>query len=220
MTAHRHAKLFTVVLTGGIASGKSTAAEYFSGFGVPVIDTDIIAREVVKPGTRGLQDIVNTFGDQILDDEQQLDRRKLRKIIFSDAGQREQLEMILHPLIEASAMEKIRKLEQQQPDYVIVAVPLYAETRTFRWVDRVLLIDVSRAVQLSRLQTRDNINLTLAERMLDAQASRQSRIDLADDIILNESSLKDLHSACINMHRKYLALAENHYGKQQAARPS
>ncbi len=202
--------LFTIILTGGIASGKSAAADCFADVGIPVIDTDILARQVVAPGSNGLQQVVAAFGNEVLTEDNKLHRRKLRKIIFNDDAKREQLEAILHPLIEAEASSQIQTLEQQNPSppYVIIAVPLYSETSTFRWAHRVLVIDVSRDTQLQRLMRRDHIDRNLARQMLDAQADRETRLELADDVISNEGSLEELKENCHKMHRRYLELNE------------
>lgn len=200
--------IFTVVLTGGIASGKSAAADYFSELGVPIIDTDTIAREVVEPGSKGLAEVVKLFGQEVLNKDHQLDRRKLRKIIFNDDKKRLQLEAILHPLIEQAAIDQIQQLARQKTKatYVIIAVPLYAETKVFRWADRVLVIDVSRETQIKRLTKRDIITNELAEKMLTAQATREQRLDLANDVINNERTLNELAEKCEKMHHLYLKI--------------
>ncbi len=209
MTDQKQSPLFTVVLTGGIASGKSAAADCFANLGIPVIDTDIIARQVVAPGSSGLQQVITAFGDSILTIDHELDRRELRKIIFQDDAKRERLEAILHPLIESEAKHQLRMLEQQadRPAYAIIAVPLYTETETFRWADRILLIDTSAEIQLQRLLRRDRITNALAQQMLSAQADRQTRLKLADDVISNTGTLEDLSENCRKIHQRYLTLA-------------
>lgn len=203
--------IFTVVLTGGVASGKSAAADFFAELGVPIIDTDVLARQVVEPGSQGLTEIVNLFGQQVLDKEQALNRRKLRKIIFNDIEKRKQLEAILHPLIEQAAIDQIKQLtnpqKEQKPPYIIVAVPLYAETKVFRWAHRVLVIDVLPDTQVERLTSRDSITDELAKKMLGAQASREQRLALADDVIANDATLESLRKACTKKHRSYCKAA-------------
>ncbi len=199
--------IFTVVLTGGVASGKSAAAEFFAELGVPIIDTDIIAREVVAPDTNGLRQIIELFGDQVLTANGQLNRRLLREIIFADKQKRQQLEALLHPLIERAALQQLQTLANQSPPpaYAMIAVPLYAETQTFRWADRILVIDVSSQTQINRLQARDQINHDLARKMLAAQTSRQQRLSIADDVIVNEGTLDQLRQYCQQQHQQYLA---------------
>ncbi len=204
--------IFTVVLTGGIASGKSAAADCFAELGVPIIDTDIIAREVVEPDSQGLAEIVKLFGKEILDKNSELNRRKLRKIIFRDDKKRLQLEAILHPLIEQAAIDQIQQLAKQETkaSYAIIAVPLYAETKVFRWADRVLVIDVTTETQIKRLIRRDAISENLAFKMLASQASRKQRLAIADDIIVNENSLEALQKTCAKQHSIYLDYSKKH----------
>lgn len=200
--------LYTIVLTGGIASGKSAAANYFAKLGAPIIDTDILAREVVEKGTPGLNTIANQFGEHLLNNDGTLNRRQLRELVFNNPELREQLESILHPLIEAAVIQQLDQLKDKNPPYVIIAVPLYAETAGFRWANRVLVIDVSVETQLQRLQQRDQISNELAQRMLDAQASREQRLAVAHDVIANEGTLAQLEQHCLQLHQKYLSFSD------------
>lgn len=199
--------MFRVGLTGGIASGKSRVAEYFAALGVPVIDSDVIAREVVAPGSEGLAAIVARFGPGVLDAEGQLDRRALRSIVFADPLARSDLEAITHPKIRA----RMQTLNQEsQGPYVINAIPLLAETGGRRDLDRVLVVDCPESLQVARVMARDQVDEAAARAVLAAQSSRTARLAIADDIIVNDgdlSALAALESAVRSLHQRYLTLA-------------
>jgi dephospho-CoA kinase len=188
-------------LTGGIASGKSAAADHFATLGVPVIDADRIARKLVEPGTPALEDICQRFGKSILLENGELDRAALREIIFNDPQARHDLEAILHPLIRNAITEHIAKLDDC---YCIVVIPLLAESGNWEILDHKLVIDCPESLQLERLQQRDQLDLEQAKRILDAQASREQRKAIADDIIDNSHDLAYLQSAVEKLHAKYL----------------
>ncbi len=194
-----------VGLTGGIASGKSTAAERFAELGVEVIDADRIARELVEPGAPLLSQVRQTFGEVVVDDSGRLDRRRLRHLVFSDDDARKRLEALLHPAIEH---ELERRAAAARTPYVVLVVPLLAEKGWDRLVDRVLVIDLPEAEQLRRLCQRDRISADEARRMMAAQAGRAERRALADDLIVNTGSRKALRDAVDRLHQRYLALAE------------
>src|SRR5690606_20981910 len=166
--------MLTIGLTGGIASGKSTVAELFAALGVPVIDTDVIAREVVEPGEPGLAAIRDAFGAEVLTPDGRLDRRRLREIVFADAAKRRRLESILHPLIRERTLARLAAV--RNAPYAIVVVPLLVETDFGKLVDRVLVVDVPVDAQLERLASRDGIDRAAAEAMVAAQASRETRL--------------------------------------------
>lgn len=193
-----------VVLTGGIASGKSAVSERFASLGVPIVDTDVIARELVQPGQAALTAIVNSFGEGILDEKGQLDRRRMREIVFSDPASKHRLESILHPAIGAEVKRRIFSLDAV---YCILVVPLLAESGRYQWADRVLVVDVDQQTQISRVITRDKVSREQAEAILKAQSGRQQRLTLADDVILNNGSLQDLDPQVSSLHEKYLQLA-------------
>ena len=192
-------RVFTVVLTGGIASGKTAVSDGFRHLGVPVIDTDVIARQLVEPGQPALALIADIFGPGILDSTGGLDRKKMREAIFSDHEKKAQLEQVLHPLI---GEEVLKRLEQLTAPYCILVVPLYAESGSYRWVDRVLLVDVSEEQQIRRVMLRDDISEEQAEAILDAQASRAERAALADDVIDNSGTLDELEDKIESLHKK------------------
>ena len=196
-------RVFTVVLTGGIASGKTAVSDGFRHLGVPVIDTDVIARQLVEPGQPALALIADIFGPGILDSTGGLDRKKMREAIFSDHEKKAQLEQVLHPLI---GEEVLKRLEQLTAPYCILVVPLYAESGSYRWVDRVLLVDVSEEQQIRRVMRRDDISQEQAEAILDAQASRAERAALADDVIDNSGTLDELEDKIESLHKKYSSL--------------
>jgi len=194
-----------IVITGGIASGKSTVARLFGKLGVTVIDSDQLARELVAPGQPALQAIVAAFGSGVLDSAGGLDRRRMRERIFADEAQKQRLEAILHPLIIKLAQHRCRQaLNSSELPYVMLEVPLYAGVEPWPWVDRVLLVDCTEASQLARLQARDSIDASQAQRMLAAQSSRAERLVIADDVIENEQCLQQLQQAVRRQHQDYL----------------
>jgi len=196
--------IFRVALTGGIASGKSTVADLFAALGVPVIDTDLIARQVVEPGQPALREVVDAFGPGVLDDQGQLDRRRMREHIFSDPGAKQRLEAILHPAIR-------REMERQSlaagGPYQLLVIPLLTEGGRRDHVDRVLLVDVPEEVQVERLTQRDRVTAEQAQASLRAQATRAERLTMADDVILNTGRIDELRAKVAALHEKYLGLA-------------
>ncbi|HEY8518453.1 MAG TPA: dephospho-CoA kinase [Gammaproteobacteria bacterium] len=198
--------MLTVGLTGGVASGKSAVTGMFAKRGVPIVDTDLIAREVVAPGEPGLTAVREAFGEEVLTATGELDRRKLREIVFADEAQRRRLEGILHPLIRARTLERLRSLEAP---YAIVAVPLLVETGFGKLVDRVLVVDCPEEVQLARLMARDSLTREQATAMIRAQTDRATRLAAADDVIDNGGDLVVTERQVEQLHRKYLELARD-----------
>jgi dephospho-CoA kinase len=195
---------FRVALTGGIASGKSTVANLFAELGVPLIDTDVIAREVVEPGRPALAAIVAAFGPGVLDAQGCLDRRRMRERIFADPAAKQRLEAILHPAIRAQ-ME--RQSRVAGGPYQVLVIPLLAESRRRDHVDRVLLVDVPEALQVERLALRDGVSREQAEAALSAQATRAERLAIADDLIQNAGRVDELKQQVRALHEKYLQFA-------------
>ncbi len=193
-----------VGLTGGIASGKSTVADVFAGLGAQIIDTDVIAREVVRPGSDGLAAVVNAFGAGVLRDDGQLDRGKLREIIFADEDARAQLENILHPLIRREMLRQAREVRSAVQIFVI---PLLAESGLADQVDRVLVVDCPESAQLARLLQRDGGSEQTAQKILAAQATREQRLELADDVIVNDTTVARLKTRVEELYAVYLAEA-------------
>ncbi len=197
-------KILRIALTGGIASGKSTVAELFAARGVPIIDTDRIARDVVEPGQPPLERLVARFGKGILTPDGHLDRPKLREIVFSDPKARADLEALTHPAI-GSAVEALSAAAGGP--YQILVIPLLVEKGLTGRVDRVLVVDCPEEVQLERLQKRDGSSPEQARSMLNAQASRAERLKAAHEVIHNESDLAALAGQIATLHQRYLELA-------------
>jgi len=195
---------FRVALTGGIASGKSTVANLFAELGVPLIDTDVIAREVVEPGRPALAAIVAAFGPGVLDAQGCLDRRRMRERIFADPAAKQRLEAILHPAIRA---EMERQSRMAGGRYQVLVIPLLAESGRRDHVDRVLLVDVPEALQVERLALRDGVSREQAQAALNAQATRAERLAIADDVIQNSGRVDELKQQVRALHEKYVRLA-------------
>lgn len=194
-----------VALTGGVAAGKSAVAERFRAHGVNVHDADQAAREVVAPGSRALADIVQHFGSDMLDAHGALDRKRMRQRVFDDAAVRAQLEAIVHPAVHAWLRERV---QHENGPYCLLDIPLLVETwPQFDWVDRVLVVDAPEHLRMQRLMRRDGIDTALAQRMLTAQADRERRLQLADDVIDNGGDETQLDAAVDALHRRYLMLA-------------
>lgn len=191
-------------LTGGIASGKSTAASLFAALGVPVIDADVISRDVTAAGTPLLARIAERFGARYLRPDGSLDRRALRELVFSDAKARADLESLTHPAIFQAVEE--RATSAGGP-YQILALPLLIEKGHGALVDRVLVIDCDEALQIRRLQARDGSTLEQARAILAAQAPRAARLAAADDVIANDGDLHALRDQVERCHLRYIGLA-------------
>lgn len=196
--------MLIVAVTGGIGSGKSTTVELFKKHNIPVIDTDLIARELVNPGCPALAEIASTFGHEFINNDGTLNRRKLRNHIFADKNEREKLESILHPLIHQRVLDEIKNLDAP---YCLLVIPLLAETRNQYPYNRVLVIDVERHTQLNRTMTRDNLDEATVNNILGAQISREQRLAIATDIIDNTGDLEQLTKQVNMLHEKYMALA-------------
>jgi dephospho-CoA kinase len=195
---------FTVALTGGIASGKSEAARRFAALGASVIDADAVARELVQPGMPALTEIATAFGAQMLDADGSLERAEMRALIFGDAEARRRLEAILHPRVRA---EMLVRTDAAKGPYALLVIPLFVETAGYDWVDRVVVVDLPRELQLARAIARDRMAPSLAEAMIDAQASREQRLAAADDVIDNSGTPDALDAQVAALHQKYVALA-------------
>lgn len=196
--------MLRIGLTGGIGSGKSTVAQLFARRGVPVIDTDVIAREVVEPGQPAIAEIERAFGREVLDDAGRLDRAALRRRVFDDPAARARLEAILHPRIRAEVERRLAALEAP---YCLVVVPLLVETNFVDLIDRVLVVDADEALQIARTSARDAVPPESVERVMAAQASRAERLARADDVIRNDGTLSDLEHEVERLHARYLAMA-------------
>ncbi len=200
------AHAFTVALTGGIASGKSAVERRFAALDVNILDSDLVARELVKRGAPALEAIVVEFGDRMLDADGNLDRSAMREHVFADSGARRRLEAILHPRIRDVLFERSRQVEGP---YCMIVIPLLVEScGNYDWVDRVLVVDVAPKIQIERLIARDRISRPLAESMFAAQASRDARIAIADDVIDNSDTPDMLDAQVAILHATYCTLAQ------------
>jgi dephospho-CoA kinase len=193
-----------IALTGGIASGKSAVASIFASLGVPVLDTDQIARDVVEPGSPTLNELIRVFGKEILGHGGRLDRAHMRQRVFNDPAQREQLEAIMHPAIRE---ELARQSQAAGGEYQVHVIPLLVETGRSRVYDRVLVVDSSEEEQIKRLMARDSTDREHAARILAAQASRDERLAAADDVIVNMGSVEELPRFVQTLHKNYSLLA-------------
>jgi dephospho-CoA kinase len=187
-------------LTGGIASGKSFVANQFAELGAQIIDTDVIARDVVQPGSAGLSEITHVFGKTLLMPDGTLNRGLMRERIFANPALRAELQQITHPKIRA---EVIRQLSALHKGYALVVVPLMAESGRYPFLEAVVVVDCQPAVQRQRLIERDHISMALADQMLAAQASRAQRLALADHVICN-SFLSHLYPVIATLHQRFL----------------
>ncbi|WP_029790343.1 MULTISPECIES: dephospho-CoA kinase [Vibrio] len=202
---------FVIGLTGGIASGKTTVANLFKQqFKIDIVDADIVAREVVEPGTPGLNAIIEHFGTDIVRDNQTLDRAKLREKIFSNPEEKAWVNGVLHPMIREKMIED---LEQVTSDYALLVVPLLVENKLDSLCDRVLVVDVEPQTQISRTVKRDNVSEEQAKAILASQASREQRLALADDVVKNNPDDPDLLLQITDLHEKYLAMCKKNLRK-------
>jgi dephospho-CoA kinase len=197
-------RAFRVGLTGGIASGKSTATKFFADLGVPIIDTDQVARDVVEPGQPPLERLVERFGNSILTPDGHLDRPALRNIVFSDPKARADLEALTHPAIGAAV--EARSAIAGGP-YQILVLPLLVEKSLGSQLDRVLVVDCDEELQIKRLEARDGSTLAQAQAILNAQVSRGARLKAAHDIIKNDSDISAVRDQVAELHARYLELA-------------
>ncbi|EKO3830225.1 dephospho-CoA kinase [Vibrio harveyi] len=202
---------FVIGLTGGIASGKTTVANLFKQqFKIDIVDADIVAREVVEPGTPGLNAIMEHFGTDIVRADQTLDRAKLREKIFSNPEEKAWVNGLLHPMIREKMIED---LEQVTSDYALLVVPLLVENKLDSLCDRVLVVDVEPQTQISRTVKRDNVSEEQAKAILASQASREQRLALADDVVKSNPDDPDLLLQITDLHEKYLAMCKKNLRK-------
>ncbi len=190
-------------LTGGIGTGKSTVCKLFAERGVAVIDADAVAKELVALDQPALQAIVQEFGKGIIDAKGRLRRDRLRSIVFSDPEQRKRLEKLLHPLI---LEEMLSRANRAEGPYCILCIPLLVETDQSSAVDRVLVVDAPQALQIQRVMERDHLTIDEIKAIMHAQASREDRLEAADDVIMNASDMTKLAEQVNALHQKYLAL--------------
>lgn len=200
---------YIVALTGGIGSGKTTVANAFAELGVPLIDADIIARQVVEPGTYALNAIRVHFGSEIILPDGTLNRKLLRQIIFDSPTEKQWINQLLHPVI---AKETQRQIQNTKAPYILWVVPLLIENNLVQHADRVLVVDVTPQEQLLRTAARDRVKQSHVEKIIAAQTSREQRLNLADDIISNHDGNNTLKENVFALHKKYLELAAQQTG--------
>lgn len=196
--------MLRVALTGGIGCGKSTVCRLFTDWGAPIIDADVIARQLVEPGQAALQTIVDYFGRDILDEQGGLQRAALRARIFVHPEDKQVLESILHPLIYAEIEARVAVL---QASYALIAVPLLVETGQISAFDRLLLVDCPESLQKQRVMSRDDVDEAQASAIIASQASREARLAVAHDVIDNSQALDHLAEQVKKLHNFYLFLA-------------
>ena len=192
-----------VGLTGGIGSGKSAAANFFVELGVDLIDADDLAKNVLNKNSKGYELFINEFGEQYLDNDKNIDRDLLRKTIFNDSDKKNKLENIIHPQVRSGIEEFIKS---SKSDYCIVVVPLIYETRSSSYYDRILVIDCDEEIQINRSAIRDNTENKEIKKIISKQASREERLSIADDVILNNRNLDSLKDEVIKLHEKYIKM--------------
>ena len=187
-------------LTGGIGSGKTTACEIFTELGTPVIDADIIAHELVKPGMPALEEIIRIFGEEVISNDGTLDRKIIRDKVFANNLDRKKLENILHPVVYKEISAQVENINSR---YCIISIPLLLETGASKTVDRILVIDVPREQQLERASNRDKTDKNDINAIIDSQISRKDRLSAADDIVDNNGDINDLRKKIYELHEFY-----------------
>jgi dephospho-CoA kinase len=195
---------FVVGITGGIGSGKTTVTDLFAKYAIEVIDADVIAREVVEPGTPALKAIIHKFGESALDQSGSLDRAKLRSLVFNDIEVKNWLNQLLHPAIRR---QMLLQTQQAKSDYCLLSVPLLVENKLNEQVDRVVIVDVDEPTQLRRTLLRDKTNEKQIRTIMSAQATRQQRLEVANDVIDNNGGIDTLFKQVFQLHQYYLQLA-------------
>ena len=196
---------FILGLTGGIGSGKSAASQWFESQNIAVIDADIVARQIVERGQPALQQIQHAFGDWVLLENGELNRRALREHIFKDPSARKTLENITHPAIRSSI---IHQLNRAKSPYVILVSPLLFETNQHELTQHNLLIDATEELQIQRASQRDGQSIEQIKKIIQAQMPREKKHEFANDIVLNDGHLEHLYAKLQPLHTKYLAMAE------------
>ena len=193
-------------LTGGIGSGKSAAAALFKDIGVDLIDADDLARDSLSINSEGYKLFIEEFGDKYLDENKNINRELIRKLIFNDSDAKSKLESIIHPIVR-SGIETF--IKNKKSDYCIIVVPLIFETNSSKIYDRVLVIDCDVDVQISRTSKRDNQTKSDIENIINKQATREQRLSIADDVIVNNGSLDLLRNEVLKIHKRYLEIVKN-----------
>lgn len=202
--------MLIVGLTGGMGAGKTTVANLFARYNIPIIDADVISHALTEVGEPAYLDIIKHFTSSILLPDKQLDRKKLRQIIFNDAQERIWLEKLLHPLIE---QEMIKQIKNTVAPYCIVVIPLLFEVEHFSFIDRILLVDIPTLMQIERIKLRDKVPDDQIAAILKRQISRDEKLARADDIIANDGTFENLIPQVEEFHASYLELAKQKKNK-------
>lgn len=198
--------MLVIGLTGGIGSGKTTVTNLFAKYDVPIIDTDVIAREITQQHEPAYAEIVQHFGKVILDEQTNINRRALRDIVFTNPAERTWLENLLHPIIRNKTEQQVKRLPPES-SYCIVVVPLLTEIGSYPFINRVLVVDAPEASQIERVTARDKTSSTQVQSIIDTQISREKRLKLAHDVITNDGQLEHLSAQVDSLHKKYLEMA-------------
>ncbi|MGN6479591.1 dephospho-CoA kinase [Luteibacter sp.] len=196
---------YVVALTGGVAAGKTAVERGFEALGVRAYDADVAARAVVEPGSEALAEVARVFGADALDAEGRLDRAAMRQRVFADPSARTTLEGILHPRIRTWLRDAVAA---DRGPYCMLSIPLLVENHAhYAWVDRILVVDAPEAVRIARLMKRDGVDEALARQMIAAQATREARLAIADDVIVNDGGVEALAGQIERLHARYLELS-------------
>lgn len=190
-------------LTGGIGSGKSLAGNYFSAQGIDVIDADKISRSALDDNSNASKIVIEKLGEQILDNQGSIDREKLRTLVFNSASKKEELEAIVHPIVAQAIASEVRS---SSSDYCVIEVPLIYETNSMNNYDRIAVIDCDEATQISRVMQRDVVDQDSAKQILTNQCSRNERLSIANDVILNNGSKEELENRIKELYDYYLQI--------------
>lgn len=197
--------MLIIGLTGGIGSGKTSVAKLFADKGIPIIDADLIARNITQPGEPALIAIAEHFGMQVIMKDGSLDRARLRTIVFQHPAERQWLEQLLHPLIREKITQQLAVLSatNHPAPYCIIVIPLLLETESYPFIDRILVVDAPEHLQIARVSTRDQTLAASAKAIINTQIAREERLKHADDVIVNQGSLADLVPQIDKLHMQY-----------------
>lgn len=197
--------MLRVGFTGGIGSGKSTISDIFqSSYNIPIIDADEISRMLLTPNQEAYQEVLELFGDDVILDNGEINRKWLREKIFVQANLREQLEHIIHPRVRNEISQQVT---QVKANYCLIVIPLLVESNMQTVVDRILVVDTSKDNQIQRVISRDNVEPEQVYKIIESQIDPSKRLEIADDIITNNGNIQDLHSQVEYLHQKYLDLS-------------